>query len=135
MKTIHPTPGPWGANGCIGRSEIGESGGPEWSIGTDRGDIRVYGAGLRAYHGPKETREQWERATVTLIAKAPELLALADRFFSFYELHKSARGGALGREYEELRAKIMGAKREREPEAPCRECGQSGCNGECMETP
>ncbi len=43
-----------------------------------------------------------------IIANAPALLALADRFFSFYELHKSARGGALGREYEELRAKIMG---------------------------
>lgn len=40
---------------------------------------------------------------------APELLALADRFFAFYELHKSARGGQLGKDFEELRAKIMGA--------------------------
>ena len=43
-----------------------------------------------------------------LIVNAPELLELADRFFSFYELHKSARGGALGVQYQELRAKIMG---------------------------
>lgn len=43
-----------------------------------------------------------------LIANAPDLFRLAERFFSFYELHKAARGGALGREYEELRAKIMG---------------------------
>ena len=43
-----------------------------------------------------------------LIAHAPELLKIADRFFSFYELHKAARGGALGQEYEALRAKIMG---------------------------
>lgn len=108
MPKITYTPGPWGHNGCIGRNALGESGGPEWSIGTDRGDFYVYGMGLRAYHGPKETREAWERATVNLIAAAPELLKIADRFFSFYELHKAARGGQLGREYEELRAKIMG---------------------------
>lgn len=38
---------------------------------------------------------------------APALLKLADRFFSFYELHKDARGGQLGRDFEALRAKIM----------------------------
>ena len=43
-----------------------------------------------------------------LVVNAPELLELADRLFSFYELHKSARGGALGVQYQELRAKIMG---------------------------
>ena len=43
-----------------------------------------------------------------LVVNAPELLDLANRLFAFYELHKSARGGQLGREYEELRAKIMG---------------------------
>lgn len=107
MSKVHPTPGPWGKNGCIGHG-LGESGGMQWSIGTDRGDIIVHGLGLRAYHGPKETREEWERATIKLIAAAPELLKLADRFFSFYELHKAARGGQLGREYETLRAKIMG---------------------------
>lgn len=46
-----------------------------------------------------------------LVAHAPELFRIAERFFSFYELHKSARGGQLGRDYEELRAKIMGAPR------------------------
>lgn len=39
---------------------------------------------------------------------APELLKIADRFFSFYELHKDARGGQLGRDFEALRAQIMG---------------------------
>lgn len=43
-----------------------------------------------------------------LLAHAPDLFRIADRFFAFYELHKAARGGQLGREYEELRAKIMG---------------------------
>lgn len=43
-----------------------------------------------------------------LLAHAPDLFRLAERFFSFYELHKSARGGALGVQYQELRAKIMG---------------------------
>ncbi len=43
-----------------------------------------------------------------LLAHAPELFRLTERFFSFYELHKAARGGQLGREYEELRAKIVG---------------------------
>lgn len=43
-----------------------------------------------------------------LLAHAPELFRIAERFFAFYELHKAARGGQLGREYEELRAKIMG---------------------------
>ncbi len=44
-----------------------------------------------------------------LLANSPELLKLAERFFSFYQLHKTARGGQLGCEYEALRAKIMGA--------------------------
>jgi hypothetical protein len=43
-----------------------------------------------------------------LAVNALELLTLADRLFAFYELHKAARGGQLGREYEALRAKIMG---------------------------
>jgi len=43
-----------------------------------------------------------------LVVNAPELLELADRLMSFYELHKSARGGKLGHDYKALRAKIMG---------------------------
>lgn len=46
-----------------------------------------------------------------LLAHAPALFRIAERFFSFYELHKAARGGQLGREYEALREKIMGAPR------------------------
>lgn len=49
-----------------------------------------------------------DMANARLVMNAPELLKLADRFFSFYELHKSARGGQLGVEFEALRAKILG---------------------------
>lgn len=56
-----------------------------------------------SYSNPGEKDE-----VARLLAHAPDLFRIAERFFSFYELHKSARGGQLGRDYEELRAKIMG---------------------------
>ena len=58
--------------------------------------------------GACDARSAETKQAIRLAQHAPELLKIADRFFSFYELHKAARGGALGREYEELRTKIMG---------------------------
>jgi hypothetical protein len=43
-----------------------------------------------------------------LVVNAPELLAIADRLFNFYELHKHPNGGGLGLDFKDLRAKIMG---------------------------
>lgn len=60
-------------------------------------------------HMADGTTERAVTQRANLVVNAPELLELADRLFSFYELHKTARGGQLGRDYEALREKIMGA--------------------------
>lgn len=104
MPKITHTPGPWIS---IKTEQVDSSDPYRFAIicaadpiGTKANDIASI---------PYRASEGRTAANARLIAASPDLLKLADRLFSFYELHKAARGGQLGREFEELRAKIMGA--------------------------
>jgi len=98
MRKAHPTAGPWFLNEA---QTVILARNPRTDDNAPMPLVIAYTAALDPGGG--------SQANARLLAAAPELLAVADRFFSFYELHKAARGGQLGREYEELRAKIMGA--------------------------
>ena len=96
----------------VGEVVIGEGDTGGWTVVRWHESCPPVGTVLYTVAEPASRRGRLAaEKRASLAANSEALLEIADRFFSFYELHKAARGGQLGRDYEALRAKIMGEVR------------------------